>query len=214
MRFRWKVAQAAEIKWWQTYLKGKSKEEYISWKKSYWKSFLEKLGIEVFAGAKVLDAGSGPAGIFTILNDQKVVALDPLMDQYKAKIDHFDPEEYPSVQFVNGPLEKYTSTSDFDFIFCLNVINHVDNLDGSLDRLVDTLGTEGTFILSIDAHNFSFFKHLFRLLPGDILHPHQYDLDEYTQMAAKRNLEVVKTVHFKKEFFFDYYALVLKKKGV
>lgn len=213
MRLRWKVAQAAEIKWWENYLKGKSKKDYLAWKRGYWKSFLETLDIKVEKGVKVLDAGSGPAGIFTILDQQEVLAIDPLMDQYREKIDHFDPVDYPNTTFVNTPLESFDSDKNFDFIFCLNVINHVDNLDESLDRLVDSLGKEGTFVLSIDAHNHSFFKGLFRLLPGDILHPHQYDLSEYTAMAEKRNLSVLKTVHLKKEFFFDYYALVLEKKA-
>lgn len=66
----------------------------------------------------------------------------------------------------------------------------------------------GTLVVSIDAHNYSGFKKLFRLIPGDILHPHQFDLKEYQNMLASRGVEIEKSVLYKKEFFFSYYILV------
>lgn len=211
LNLRWKIAQAAEIRWWQNYLNGKSEKDYIIWKKEYWTNFLKQINVMPTKGTNVLDVGCGPAGIFINLAEQKVTALDPLLDQYSEKLPHFSPQNYPWTDFVTSPFEKYQTKQQFDTIFCLNAINHVADLDLCFDKLVSLTKSGGTLVVSIDAHNYSLFKHLFRLIPGDILHPHQYDLKEYEQMLTDRNCTLTKTELIKSEFFFDYYCLVVTK---
>jgi 2-polyprenyl-3-methyl-5-hydroxy-6-metoxy-1,4-benzoquinol methylase len=211
MTIKWKIAQATEIRWWQRYLGNKSVPDYLAWKKAYWLDFLEKTGISLTPNERVLDAGCGPAGIFMVTEAQKTVALDPLLDEYAAKIPHFQSNNYPKTTFVCAPLEKYTSETPFDTVFCLNAINHVADLGASFDKIVSLTKPNGQLIVSIDAHNHRFFKHLFRALPGDILHPHQYDLAEYKAMLEQRGCHVVRSILMKKEFFFDYYVLVSEK---
>jgi 2-polyprenyl-6-hydroxyphenyl methylase/3-demethylubiquinone-9 3-methyltransferase len=84
-------------------------------------------------------------------------------------------------------------------------------LGASFDKIVDLTKANGRLVVSIDAHNYGFFKHLFRTLPGDILHPHQYDLAEYEAMLTRRGCHIARTVLMKKEFFFNYYVLVTTK---
>jgi 2-polyprenyl-6-hydroxyphenyl methylase/3-demethylubiquinone-9 3-methyltransferase len=74
--------------------------------------------------------------------------------------------------------------------------------------MIDAAKQGGDVVVSIDAHNHSFFKHLFRLIPGDILHPHQYDLQEYCDFMTKRGCSISKTLLVKKEFFFSHYVVV------
>jgi 2-polyprenyl-3-methyl-5-hydroxy-6-metoxy-1,4-benzoquinol methylase len=211
MNLRWKIAQAAEIRWWQNYLKKKEKADYLKWKKNYWVNFLADFGLSIQQGAKVLDAGCGPAGIFTVLEQAQVTAVDPLLDAYGAKLPHFQQAEYPNSTFVSMPLEQYKSEAHFDYIFCLNAINHVDDLALCLDNLFESLDTAGCMLLSIDAHNYPIFKRIFRLLPGDILHPHQYDLEEYKNMVTKRGGRIGRVIRKSKAFFFDYYVLEVFK---
>lgn len=211
MNLRWKIAQAAEIRWWQSYLQGKSVEEYADWKKNYWRKFLQQIETEPAVGEKVIDLGCGPAGVFIILNKQKVTALDPLLSQYESKLKHFSKTHYPHVDFKDMPLEAFNTEEKYDTLFCLNAINHVDDLDLCFDKLVELTKPGGKMVVSIDAHNYAFFKHLFRLVPGDILHPHQYDLKEYQNMLTGRGCTLLKTELIKSEFFFDYYALVLRR---
>ena len=209
MTLKWKIAQKLEISWWRRYLRSKSPDEYLCWKRNYWVDFLKKLDLKIPAGATVLDAGCGPAGIFTVFEKNKVVALDPLLDKYDS-LPHFQKKNYPNTNFINKPLE----TADlpvFDWIFCLNAINHVADLEKSMDTIARSVSPGGRLVLSIDAHNFRFLKHIFRLLPGDALHPHQYDLREYENMVTSRGLELEQSVLIKKEFIFDYYALVARK---
>lgn len=210
-RLRWSIAQHAEIRWWQNYLKKKPVTDYSSWKTSYWKDFLLKTKVSPKTGSEILDAGCGPAGIFTILNDMKVDAVDPLLDSYEEKLDHFKKDLYPNVSFFCMQLEQFRPEKSYDVIFCLNAINHVDNLNACLDILVACLRPGGQLVLSIDAHNFQALKHIFRFIQGDILHPHQYDLAEYRDMLVSRGLEVQNEVCCKEEFLFNYYALVCRK---
>lgn len=210
MKFRWKIAQAAEIQWWKAYLKKKDKATYHSWKKAYWNTLLQELIEQPPTGALCLDAGCGPAGIFMALEQQQVQAVDPLLEQY-AQLPHFNPQDYPWVTFQAQALEHFEATATFDWVFCLNAINHVADLEKCWQQLYAATAVGGKLVVSIDAHNHAFFKHLFRLLPGDILHPHQYDLEEYIAQGKAHGGHLLQTLHKDKAFFFDYYVLVFEK---
>ena len=93
----------------------------------------------------------------------------------------------------------------------MNAINHVHAIDKAFDVVVNSAQQNSTIVVSIDAHNFSFFKFLFRLIPGDILHPHQYDLKEYCRFLESRNCKIEQAVCIKQEFFFNHYVLVARK---
>ncbi len=56
-------------------------------------------------------------------------------------------------------------------------------------------------VLTIDAHNHSIFKSIFKLLPGDVLHPHQFDIDDYDMFLTKRHFKIEKQQLIKKNFF-------------
>jgi 2-polyprenyl-6-hydroxyphenyl methylase/3-demethylubiquinone-9 3-methyltransferase len=216
---RWKIAQSAEIRWWQNYLKKKDPTQYLAWKRQYWRDFLQKIYIDNVLKAglalplRCLDAGSSLAGIFMILEHQEVTAIDPLMDIYLEKFPQFiKKEDYPNVDFQTLKLEALAEKNAYDIVFCLNVINHVADIKTALSRLWAALRSGGEFILTVDAHNYKAFKYLFRIFQGDILHPHQYDLSEYKNMllALAPNSEI-KSQLIKKEFFFNYYLLHLRK---
>ena len=220
MTFRWKIAQAAEIRWWQNYLKNKPTTDYAHWKTHYWENLLLETGLERLntpegtgegSNTRILDAGCGPAGIFMIFKNQKVDALDPLLDDYEEKLPHFKKSLYPNVTFYSQPLETFDKTNEYEAVFCLNAINHVADLDKCFDILVNSVKAGGHLVVSIDAHNFLFLKTIFQTIPGDILHPHQYDLKEYSDMLTSRGCLLEKTILKKKEFIFNYYILVLKK---
>jgi len=52
---------------------------------------------------------------------------------------------------------------------------------------------------------------LFRFIPGDILHPHQFNLKEYSHFLEQYNCKILKTVTLKNEFFFNHYMIVAEK---
>ena len=207
MSLRWKIAQNIELRWWKNYLKGKSPEEYLVWKKDYWCKTLNELEVELSPSSRILDAGCGPAGIFTILNDHKVTAMDPLLDKYAADLPHFKPLDYPYCTFENQSLEQFKTAEPFDLIFCINAINHVDDIGLAIANLAACLKPKGKLIMTIDAHNYGLLKKIFQLIPGDILHPHQYDLADYQSMMKNAGFDLKSSIKLKSEFIFDYWSL-------
>ncbi|MBS1617596.1 MAG: class I SAM-dependent methyltransferase, partial [Bacteroidetes bacterium] len=223
MSIRWKIAQWFELKWWQRYFSGKDKAAYYTWKRQYWQKLLDQIAdvLPLGEARTIADLGCGPAGIFTVFPDKKVTAVDPLMDNYEQSLPFFDRKDYPYTTFINQSLEEFeapkspegdlNSQGAFDITFCMNAINHVADIDLAYDRLVAATKDGGHVVVSIDAHNHSFFRWLFRLIPGDILHPHQYNLSEYDLFLTTRSCRIEKTVLIKKEFFFSHYVQVAKK---
>ena len=211
---RWQIAQQAEIKWWRRYLRKKDKDSYYDWKKEYWRDFLAncKAVWPDKPELQILDAGCGPAGIFTILDRHSVTAVDPLLAAYNDSLEgKFDPAEYPNVRFVNSGLEETTFTEEFDVVFCLNAINHVSDMKTAFQKLADSAKLGGSVIISIDCHNHTVLKKIFQIVPGDILHPHQYDKEEYSHFAANSGLKVVGEFRSKPGTIFDYWVLLCKK---
>ena len=88
------------------------------------------------------------------------------------------------------------------------MINHVADLDVCVKKLKAVIRPGGRLVLTVDAHNDLFFKKLFRLVPGDILHPHQYDLAEYTAKVEQQGFKMIHQKSLDRNFFFTYYLLV------
>ena len=209
---KWKVAQIAEFGWWKKYLHGKDVETYLSWKKKYWKDFLQKCKIDIPKEKSILDAGCGPAGMFMILDENQVIALDPLLDKYE-DIAHFSSKNYSFASFINGRLEDFNFGKKFDLIFCLNAINHVASLDSSMDALMLHLAEDGQLVLSVDVHQYALVKRIFRLFPGDILHPQQHTTQNYLDKFTALGLGISHYFEMDAKWPFKYTCWVLKKAG-
>ncbi len=210
---KWRLAQYLEIRWWQNYLKNKDWPNYLEQKKAYWRRFIAQTNCAPQANERILDAGCGPAGIFLVLEKNEVFAIDPLLTKY-SEILPFKPEDYPWVQFDNRPLEMLEAQGAYDRIYCLNAINHVQDWEISMDRLATALKPGGVLILSSDLHRWKALRHLFRMVPGDVLHPHQHALHEYVAAMQKRGLALQRHELLKKGWIFGYWALVLHKAQV
>jgi len=215
MLLRWKIAQWFELQWWKRYLSGKSKEEYIAWKTNYWLQLMRTLELErtIEEANTIIDFGCGPFGL-PLANQQwkkQLIAVDPLLDEYAATIPFFNKQDYSDTHFVTQSIEDFSSSTTYNMVFCMNAINHVHAIEKSFDVVVNSAQQNSKIVVSIDAHNFSFFKFLFRLIPGDILHPHQYNLKEYSSFLESRNCKIEQVVCIKQEFFFDHYVLVARK---
>lgn len=210
--WKWKLAQTLEYKWWQNYLKKKDTQEYLQWKIYYWQNVLLDINkyLDLSINSYILDAGCGPAGIFMSLKGNIVTAIDPLLDKYK-KLPHFQPEKFTWTHFRNIPIEALNETEKYDAIFCMNAINHVNNIDVCYDNLVNALKPNGYLVISTDAHKYTFLKKIFQLFPGDMLHPIQLDINEYDKLLIDRNIKIIKNILYKEERIFNYYITIAKK---
>ena len=207
---KWKLAQFFELLWWRKYFLFKTKDSYYTWKKNYWQSLVSSLKtINITDKNTIADLGCGPAGIFILFDKNEVIAVDPLLEKYKKNLSFFDPSTYPNVNFFDATIEDFVCKEKFDFVFCMNAINHVANIQKAFQKICDL--SSDKLIVSIDAHNHNFLKTIFRLIPGDILHPHQYNLEEYKTFLSERNFKIIETNCIKKDFIFNHYILVAQK---
>jgi len=217
-QLKWQLAQSAERKWWKHYLKTKDTQSYLSWKKAYWKNLLDQTGIDFdqYSGERVLDVGCGPAGVFIQLTHFKMDAVDPLLDYYNSQLAQFSYDLYPNVAFSAQPFETFSPPQKYKLIFCLNAINHFTHLEKSALKIVNSLDDEGCLIVSNDTHNYKLIKLLFRLFPGDILHPHQMDQQDCFELFMDKpsaNMSLVTNHYMKKGVLFDHQLMVFKKSG-
>ncbi len=213
MNARWKIAQHFELKWWKRYLAGKGKQEYLANKRKYWEHLYTMISKEVpiKPADTILDLGCGPAGVCLLFIRNRLTAVDPLLDEYEKNLSVFSKADYPNTTFITSSIEDYQNNELYDIVFCMNAINHVADIDYAYAKLAACAKKGGKIVVSIDAHNYSFFRFLFRLVPGDILHPHQYDLKEYETFLQKNQCKILQTELVKKEFFFSHYMMVAEK---
>ncbi|MDX1667391.1 MAG: class I SAM-dependent methyltransferase [Saprospiraceae bacterium] len=204
--WRWQLAQWAERNWWRWYLRNKKPAVYLSRKRSFWSNVLAGLNCSPLPGSLVLDAGCGPAGIFILLDNCQVDAADPLLPTYE-RLPHFRSDAYPWVRFLDFPIEAFEPQQTYDYIFCMNALNHFSDPQLSLDILVAALRPGGTFCFSVDGHKYGWLNAVFRSFPGDILHPHQYQYVHYREMLVRRGLKIEKEVCWKKGLIFDHHIL-------
>lgn len=204
---QWRLAQWLEIRWWKRYLSNKEIIPYLADKRAYWQRLCQALDVTFDPKATVLDAGCGPAGLFLILEEQEVIAFDPLLDQYK-NLAHFEAKNHPNVTFLNTTIEDFKTNTTFDWVCCLNAINHVEDWTKGMDVLSQASRQDGQLLLGIDVHNYSWLKWIFRLFPGDALHPHQHDRQDYLKALEERGWKVKKEYIGKKGFIFDYWLVV------
>ncbi len=214
---KWKLAQALEYRWWQRYLKKKDTSEYLTWKKQYWVTLLQSFlsdttALKTINDKTVLDAGCGPAGIFLSLQGNTVDAMDPLLDKYKS-LPHFIPEQYPWVSFINSTIEALHEAAKYDLIFCMNAINHVSDIELCYDNLFKALKPGGYLIISTDAHRYTFLKKIFQLLPGDVLHPIQLDIEDYNKHLTQRGFKIIKDTLYQQEAIFNYHITLARKQA-
>lgn len=219
---RWRVAQYFEKRWWQSYLSGKSVDEYLTWKRAYWNSVIEKVGqlAPELGNAlntnslNILDAGCGPAGVYLVLNDHRVTAIDPLWSSYEQQFGHLGYDSMSHVQFDTMPLEALEINERMDMVLCMNALNHVADIELSTQKLIAALKPGGWLIITMDTHNYSILKWLFKSIPGDILHPHQNDRKGYVDLIATLGTDYIDAELLKSGTIFDHELIVFKKRGV
>lgn len=211
MVWKWRIAQKLELWWWKRYLAKQSDEQYLERKKAYWQKTLAEAECIPGAGERVLDAGCGPAGVFTILQDCQVDAVDPLLEQYEGSLSVFSKQTYPWTRFFCSKLEDFPVNNGYTRVFCFNAINHVEDIGRGMDKLAAAVAPGGMLVLSSDAHRHGVLKWLFRLLPGDALHPHQYDRREYVQFLQDRGFRVERELVLRREFIFEYCLWVARR---
>jgi len=210
--WRWNVAQWAEQLWWRRYLSSKNLEEYHVWKQNYWRKFLLENDLEVSKESIILDAGSGPAGIFMIFDQNKVKAYDPLLGEYQDK-ELINYKKFPWVEFHEKSLEQIEGIAVYDCIFCINVINHVNDIVQVLENFFKILKPGGKLVITSDVHHAKWLQSIFAIVPGDILHPHQLEQGKMEQFIQASGFCIIENKVLKRGRIFEYQYFLAEKKN-
>ncbi len=205
LNLKWKAAQYFESRWWRWYLRKKDPLAYHQWKLNYWHNFLNTIAgrVSLQSSGHYLDLGCGPAGIFMLLPGN-IAAVDPLIDKYKKDFPFCFQHLDGKVTFHAVKAEDFESKLSFDAVFCINVINHVDDIENVMRKLRDLCKTGGTLVISVDEHRWQLLHRIFRWLPLDILHPHQLSRKEFEKMLISSGFTVNFDTILKTERIFRY----------
>ena len=207
------MAQFCERKWWKFYIKAKNTEQYLLWKKEYWRQLmlviLPHLPQYFKSKLKIADIGCGPSGIFLVLeeyfNEPNITAIDPLISYYQTLSLNF-PQQ--NIQYVTQKLEDNHSQNKYDIVFCINAINHVEHINIAINHLMSLTKSKGYIIFTTDAHNKKWLSKIFQMFPGDILHPQQLMLKEYLNYF--RNCTIIHQQTLAKNIIFEYKLCILQ----
>ena len=94
-----------------------------------------------------LDLGSGPWSVFESLNYEKVIAADPLMEQYQQFI-HPPRAGVSYQQIEDDNLGRFVGDT-FDWVWCVNVVDHTPNPERLLKEVRRVLKPGGLFYFGV-----------------------------------------------------------------
>jgi ubiquinone/menaquinone biosynthesis C-methylase UbiE len=117
-----------------------------AWYQSF---FTEPFGLTVdsYTGQRLLDVGCGPRGSLEWADlSAERIGLDPLVATYR----QFGIQHH-KMQYVEARSEEMPFGDDhFDFVSCLNALDHVDDVKLTLNEIFRVLKPGGQFLLIVD----------------------------------------------------------------
>lgn len=117
--------------------------------------FFSGLGFRAdqFAGRTVVDVGAGSRLRGKYFADARLVAIEPLAEQFLAEVPWCDLRD--AAELHAAPAEQYIPNlvRSADFVFSVNVLDHCFNFKDCIVNIYNYLRDDGIAFLSFDAHN-------------------------------------------------------------
>jgi SAM-dependent methyltransferase len=188
---RWKLAQEYERNWWL------NQAEKIDL--TFYKNFaveivdLLKPFIEIKSSTKILEIGSGAAGIITHLQSDYRFAIDPLEDFYSS-ITKYKNYRDKSVLYQTAVGENLPFKSEFfDLILMDNVLDHCDNPLLVLEEIRRVLKKEGVLYFRQNTYHLwgRFIRKVMEFFLVDKGHPHTFSKKELHKVFSKYEFEIL-----------------------
>ncbi len=194
---RWSKAQDYERNWWDT--------RHNSIDLSYLKRFSEEL-IEFCLPyytfdnkSKILEIGSGPAGIITHLPGELRCATDPLEDFY-ASVEPYTAYRDKKVEYSNAMGENLPyKDNSFDFVIIDNVLDHCENPDKVISEIDRVLVSGGIIYFKQNVYHKlgKSIRNILEKIEFDKGHPHNFTKNDVLSLFKK----------------YDYKTLVETRRG-
>jgi ubiquinone/menaquinone biosynthesis C-methylase UbiE len=206
---RWVIAQEQEQKWW--------KRGFATIDFEYFARFAAEL-LDVLHGTfvitrqtRVLEIGSGPAGILTHLSSDFRIGIDPL-EQFFGKMEICRRIRDKGVRYLaaQGEYLPFPDNS-FDFIIMDNILDHCEDVAAFMGEVKRVLKPQGILYL----RNFTFtgwgfiLAELLEFFTIDRGHPYHFREKDLRRLFLRCQLEIIA---IKRRGFFTHYKNLLTSK--
>lgn len=138
-----------ELRYWQTRYE-KERQRLSNSHYRYFYTELFGLGLDDYAGARVIDIGGGPRGSLEwAVNAAERVGLDPLADEY-LKLGAASHQ----MTYVAAPSERMPYADGyFDVVCTFNSLDHVDELDRTIAEIKRVTRPGGTLLMIVEINH-------------------------------------------------------------
>jgi 2-polyprenyl-3-methyl-5-hydroxy-6-metoxy-1,4-benzoquinol methylase len=105
--------------------------------------------------ANILDAGSGP-GVFTFelarrFPASKILGVDMLVESIDACNSIAKSIKAENIKFLRASVDEINLTNHFDLILCVDILEHIEDDEKTLQVLSKSLTSEGVLVLHVPA---------------------------------------------------------------
>jgi len=140
--------RAEELDYWRR-RKAEEGTFHASWYRHFYTEHFG-LGVEDYAGLRVLDIGCGPRGSLDWAeNAAERIGLDPLADDYRK----LSSEAYQMEMIASGSESIPFANEHFDIVASFNSLDHVDDLDKTISEIKRVVCPGGFFLLLTDVNH-------------------------------------------------------------
>ncbi len=206
---RWKLAQEYERNWW---LK-RAETIYLDFYKNFAIEIISLLKpfIEIGKKTKILEIGSGAAGLVTHLQSDFCFAIDPLEDFY-ASIPRYKNYRDNKVFYQAAIGENLPFKSEvFDLIIMDNVLDHCENPQQVLNEMKRVIKKGGILYFRQNTYHLwgRFIRKLMELFLIDKGHPHTFYKKQLKRYFSNHGFEILYNA---RDGYFSTWLYELKSK--
>ncbi|KAA3616528.1 MAG: class I SAM-dependent methyltransferase [Calditrichaeota bacterium] len=187
---RWHVAQTYEKDWWEDRINGID----LDYLQKYATQLKENVApvLKITKVTKILEIGSGPAGVLTFLESDQKYAIEPLESFFTA-IPKCAEIRDKNVEYTEGMGENLPyDDGKFDLIIIDNVLDHCQDVEKVFAEMNRVLSPAGVVYLRLNLYNFwgLFVRYMAELFQIDEGHPYSFTKKGLEKYYKKHGLKV------------------------
>jgi len=191
---RWSKAQAYEVAWWQERID----EINLDYLKEYAKRVAENLHgiLDIRNDTKILEIGSGSAGILTFLKSDYRCALEPL-ESFFADIEKFSRFRDKQVKYFEGKAEKLPfKNGEFDLIIIDNVLDHCEDISKVFSEMRRVLAANGIIYMRLNVYHAwgKIVRQLSEFFQFDKGHPHTFTNVDLKRIFDQNDFSIIREI--------------------
>ena len=208
---RWQKAQQYEKQWWEDRIDVIDTDFY----KAYAQDLMAELDgiVEFDENIRILEVGSGAAGIITCLPGNFRYAIDPLEDFYGTVL-KFTKNRDPKVRYSTGKGESLQFDDQcMDLVIIDNVLDHCEDVKQVFSEMFRVLVVNGIVYLRLNTYNKwgKFIRFIVELFQIDEGHPYTFSAKNLRILFQDSRFTVIK---HKSAGFFNIWLKQIRSKKI